>query len=187
MPRTRAKRAIARLELATVDHAPAIVLLRNAVATALTLHYGKGHWSSQVSERGVLYELRTSRVFIMRRGKRIIASLRLGTKKPWAIDTAYFTACERPIYLTDMAVEPSVQRQGIGRLCIDQAREIVRAWPADAIRLDAYDATAGAGAFYAKCGFREVGRVTYRSNPLLYFEMLLERRPAASLGMRHRG
>ena len=40
-----------------------------------------------------------------------------------------------------------------------------RAWPADAIRLDAYDAAAGAGGFYAKFGCTEVGRVSYRDTP----------------------
>jgi hypothetical protein len=45
-------------------------------------------------------------------------------------------------------------------------------WPSDAIRLGAYDADAGAGAFYEKCGFQEVGRATYRTVPLIYFEML---------------
>jgi hypothetical protein len=44
---------------------------------------------------------------------------------------------------------------------------------ADAIRLDAYDGTVGAGAFYAKYGFKEVGRVVYRGTPLIYFELLL--------------
>jgi hypothetical protein len=44
--------------------------------------------------------------------------------------------------------------------------------PRYALRLDAYDADAGAGGFYAKCGFREVGRVVYRKNPLVYFELL---------------
>lgn len=50
-----------------------------------------------------------------------------------------------------------------------------KAWPADAIRLDAFDAAAGAGPFYAKCGFREVARVTYRKDPLIYFELTLPR------------
>jgi hypothetical protein len=39
--------------------------------------------------------------------------------------------------------------------------------------LDAYDAAAGAGDFYAKRGFPEVGRVTYRGTPLIDFELLL--------------
>lgn len=41
------------------------------------------------------------------------------------------------------------------------------------MRLDAYDADAGAGGFYAKCGFLEAGRVTYRKVPLVYFELML--------------
>jgi GNAT superfamily N-acetyltransferase len=72
-----------------------------------------------------------------------------------------------------MAVDPLVQRRGIGRRLVREAIAAGRAWPADAIRLDAYDAEAGAGPFYAKCGFREVGRVSYRGNPLVYFELLL--------------
>jgi hypothetical protein len=46
-------------------------------------------------------------------------------------------------------------------------------WPADAVRLDAYQGPAGAGGFYERCGFREVGRAAYRGTPLIYFELLL--------------
>jgi hypothetical protein len=50
---------------------------------------------------------------------------------------------------------------------------IAHAWPADALRLDAYDLPGGAGDFYAKCGYRETGRATYRAAPLIYYELLL--------------
>lgn len=102
-----------------------------------------------------------------------MATLTLSTRKPWAIDRNYFSTCKRPLYLTSMAVVPNQQRKGIGRLCINQAVEFARRWPSDAIRLDAYDAEAGGGEFYRKCGFHEVGRATYQSSPLIYFEMLL--------------
>ena len=46
--------------------------------------------------------------------------------------------------------------------------------------LDAYDSAAGAGSFDAKCGDREVGRVTYRTVPLRYFELCYDRPPLAS-------
>ena len=72
-----------------------------------------------------------------------------------------------------MAVTPNEQRKGIGRLCIEEVRRIAGQWPVDAIRLDAYDAAAGVGEFYRKCGFREVGRAVYKGTPLIYFEMLL--------------
>jgi GNAT superfamily N-acetyltransferase len=70
-------------------------------------------------------------------------------------------------------VAPDRQRRGLGRDLVREAISVARAWPSQAIRLDAYDAPAGAGAFYLKCGFREVGRVTYRKVPLIYFELLL--------------
>ena len=72
-----------------------------------------------------------------------------------------------------MAVAPSIQGRGVGRRCLARATEAAVAWPADAIRLDAYDAEAGAGEFYLKCGFTEVGRASYRGVPLVYYEQLL--------------
>jgi ribosomal protein S18 acetylase RimI-like enzyme len=162
-----------KLQQASPADVAAIVALRNAAADHLTKQYGQGHWSAQTSERGVAHAMKISKVFVMRDKKRIVGTLRLATKKPWAIDISYFTAAKRAIYLTDMAVDPSMQRQGIGRRSLLAATDIVRAWPGDAIRLDAYDAAAGAGAFYQKCGYREVGRVTYRGTPLVYFELLV--------------
>ncbi len=78
-----------------------------------------------------------------------------------------------PRYLTGMAVHPEFQRKGVGRFLMKEAEAQARAWPADAIRLDAFDADAGAGAFYAKCGYREVARVTYKKDPLVYLELVL--------------
>ena len=117
--------------------------------------------------------MRNAVVYVLRQRNKVIATLTLGPKKPWAIDRKYFSKCDRPLYLTSMAVAPDLQRQGIGRRCLEDARKIVKQWPGGAIRLDAYDAEAGAGEFYRKCGFREVGRASYRNTPLIYFEMLL--------------
>jgi GNAT superfamily N-acetyltransferase len=153
--------------------APALAALHTAVAAELTLRYGHGFWSSVATERGVLSGMRHSRVLVAKKGKSIVATLRLATKKPWAIDVSYFTPVKKALYLTSMAVIPKVQRHGIGRLLLDEAVKQSRVWPADAIRLDAFDANAGAGGFYAKCGFREVGRVIYRKNPLIYYELVL--------------
>ena len=153
--------------------APAIAALRTSVAEHLTRRYGKGHWSSGVSEKSVLRTIKTSRVLVARNNRGIIGTLRLETKKPWAIDLAYFKSVSRPLYLHDMAVTPDLQGRGIGRLLVEEAKTVARAWPSEAIRLDAYDSDAGAGPFYAKCGFLEVGRKTYRGVPLVYFELML--------------
>ncbi len=157
---------------ATDADAAALAVMRTAVAERLTRDHGRGHWSSAVSERGVVRGVKTSRVIVARDGDSIAGTFRLQTKKPWAIDLGYFTAVRKALYLLDMAVAPGAQSTGIGRLLIEEAKSLARAFPADAIRLDAYDHAAGAGGFYAKCGFQERGRVVYRGVPLIYYEWL---------------
>jgi ribosomal protein S18 acetylase RimI-like enzyme len=60
-------------------------------------------------------------------GKTIAATLELPTKKPWAIELSYFTPVKTTLYLTDMAVIPAMQRQGIGRMLLDEAVKQARA------------------------------------------------------------
>ena len=161
------------LATATLADAATLAALRTSAADHLTGLHGRGHWSSQVTEAGVLRGIKTSRVLVGRNRNVVVATLTLATKKPWAIDVAYFTKVERALYLHDMAFAPSMQRRGIGRQMVEEATSIAQSWPADSIRLDAYDADAGAGGFYEKSGFREVGRVTYRNTPLVYYELVL--------------
>jgi GNAT superfamily N-acetyltransferase len=161
------------IALASADDASEVAALRNAVASALTKRHGLGHWSSMSSDKGIRSSMKRSSIYVAREDSLVVATFELATKKPWAIDRTYFTDVTRPIYLLGMAVDPERQRIGIGRQCIAHAVEVCRNWPADALCLDAYDADAGAGAFYAKCGFTEVGRATYRNTPLIYFERLM--------------
>ena len=191
-----------KFAIAAPKDAPAVAAPLNEAAEHLTNLYGRGHWSGQTSKRGVLPSITppvsgvrrqvTSRVLIAfapGRRRHILGTLRLATKKPWAIDVSHFTEVKRALYLTGMAVRPGAQRQGIGRRMLEEAARMARTWPSDArshspqaIRLDAFDTNrahdaegsgAGAGGFYAKCGYREVGRVSYRGTPLIYYEQLL--------------
>lgn len=161
--------------IATPSDAPEIAAMRNSVAEHLTKGYGIGHWSSMTNERGVQLGIsNTSKVLMAHQGKKLLGVLTLAQKKPWAIDVAYFTTVKkRALYLLAMAVDPAYQKRGIGTLLIEEAKKLATEWPAEAIRLDAYNAEAGAGDFYRKCGFNERGQVVYRNVPLIYFEMIL--------------
>lgn len=161
---------------ATQEDVDAIAALQNAVAEDLTARYGKGHWSGATTARGVAHSLKHAKVRVGKLDGTIVTVLRLAKKKPWAIDVAYFTPVKLPLYLTGMAVSVEHQRSGLGRQAMADAHATAVGWPADAIRLDAYDAEAGAGAFYAKCGYTDRGRVVYRTTPLVYFELLLPAR-----------
>ena len=161
------------LELATPDEAEGVAALRNAVSDHLTSVHGRGNWSGHVTARGALNGMRTGKVFVVRERDRLVATLCLTTRKPWAIDPSYFTTARRPLYLVSMAVAPDLQGQGIGRRCLEDAARIARAWPADAVWLDAYEGPAGAGEFYRRCGYTEVGGKVYRTVPLVYYELRL--------------
>jgi len=158
---------------ATTNDVMELAVLHTKVAERLTDLHGRGPWSSRTSIKGVLYAMRTSKVFAARQGSEIVATLRLATKKPWAIDTSYFSSSQKPLYLLAMAVTPAKQGHGIGSRCLKEAKKIAKLWQADSIRLDTYNANAGAGPFYAKSGYTEVGRTTYRNAPLIYYELTL--------------
>ncbi len=162
-----------RFVRATVADVPALARLHGAAAQDLTERFGQGPWSNATSENGMLFALRNSTAFLALDGREVVATLRLASKKPWAINPLHFTPCSRPLYLIGMAVSPGHQRLGVGRWCLDQAKLVADSWDVHAIRLDAYDAKAGAGGFYSKCGYTERGRVTYRGTPLIYYELLL--------------
>lgn len=156
------------------EDAGAVAALRNAVAAKLTADHGRGAWTGSVSDKGVAWDLRRGRIILAIKGKQIVGTLSLGTIKPWAIDRSYFSRVKRPLYLTSMAVEPTLQRQGVGRFMLEVARKETLAWPAGGIRLDAFQGPAGAGAFYAKCGFENRGEAQYREAKLIYFEWLAQ-------------
>jgi GNAT superfamily N-acetyltransferase len=160
------------IDEATESDVAVLASLRTTVAERLTDAYGKGTWSNATSEKLVRLGFKAGKILTARLDGRVVGTLRLVTKKPWAIDPTYFTEVDRPIYLVDMAVAVDCQRKGIGRQLLEAAKAATRAWPGQAIRLDAFDSPAGAGDFYAKCGFQQRGRVVYRGTPLVYFEWL---------------
>lgn len=165
---------------AIASDAQEIAALHNCATQRLLEKFGHGPWNTETTEKQVLRSINVpthlAYILIARDGGKIVGTLRLATKKPWAIDLGYFGSCGKSLYLTSMAVAPERQGRGVGRRCIAEAERIARTWPQPihSIRLDAYNLPAGAGAFYAKCGFREVGRVTYRKTPLIYFELILD-------------
>jgi GNAT superfamily N-acetyltransferase len=162
------------LTIASLKEAALIAALRNKTADLLTDRYGKGQWSYHTNEKTVMHSMKgSSRVLVAKDSDQIVGTLCLQTKKPWAIDVTRFTKVLLPLYLVDMAVDPDWQRKGIGTYMLREVKSYVAAWPAQAIRLDAYDAAAGAGDFYLKCGYTERGHIVYKENPLIYFELLL--------------
>ena len=159
-----------KISVATVEDVLALVALRTAVANEMTRRFGEGDWSAAPSEALVTKQLRASRVLVARREGDIVGTVRLTTAQQWAFDTSAFSPAKTAVYVLGLAVAPEERGRGIGRALMDSAKDSVGGWPADAVWLDAYDDAAGVGAFYLRCGFREVGRAAIGQIPLIYFE-----------------
>ena len=163
---------------ATASDARALAALRTSVAHGMTQRFGAGDWSATPTEPDVVQQLSASRVLVARRDGEMIGTVRLARAKSWAIDASKFTPVTTALYVLGLAVVPEAREQGVGRCLMEAAKEAARAEPADALWLDAYEHIAGAGPFYLKCGFRQVGRTSYREMPLMFYEWLCEGRYA---------
>src|SRR5258708_21647769 len=124
------------LTRAAAADASDVAAVRNAAAVNLTERFGTGHWTSIVSERGVVSGFRSARVYLARQQTRMAVTLSMQTKKPWAIDVSYFTPCARPVYLTNMAVAPELQRAGLRPRRLEAATSLTARWPAYPVRPD---------------------------------------------------
>lgn len=163
------------ISLAKPEDAAGIAMVISEAAYDLTAKHGQGHWSAVASEKGVLNGMSKAKVIVAKSGMQVIGTLRLTSTRPWVIDPAYFTPVPRPVYLVDMAVHPGFQRIGVGRALIEEAKKMTTALAGDSIRLDAYEGVAGAGGFYEKCGFTEMGHILYKKVPHVYYEWLIIR------------
>ena len=173
--RTDAESNGASISAATPGDARALVALRCAVAEEMTRVFGEGHWSARPGRAEVVRQLRASHVLVARLGPRIVGTVRLVRPLLAAIDSSAFTPVEKPLYVLGLAVAPECRGRGIGRQLMDAAKDRALSSGAQALWLDAYDHEAGAGSFYVKCGFRNVGGATHRDLRLCYFEWLVTR------------
>jgi GNAT superfamily N-acetyltransferase len=163
----------AAISPAMISDAAALLALRTAVAEGMTRDFGAGDWSQPPTRPDVLRQLRASQVLVARRGAELVGTVRLAQALPWAIDASAFTPVTKALYVLGLAVAPPWRNRGIGRELMDAAKDLARCSGAQALWLDAYERRAGAGEFYLKCGFRQVGGTKYREEPLIYFEWLV--------------
>ena len=111
---------------ATQSDIPALLKLRLAVDADQAERFGKNRWSTTINEKSVARGLKSSRVLLARRHGRIIGTLRMETKKPWAIDLRYFTPVAKAVYLpTSMWIRSCGDQ--VSDVSLSSARKLLRA------------------------------------------------------------
>ena len=159
---------VARREDAAAVHA-----IRVAAADELTHRHGDGRWARVTPERILRKHIASKNVHVAECGE-ALATYALKRRRIGFYDPAWFAhPGDDAIYLTDMAVRPDIQRRGVGRAVMAAIDEFARSLGCGAVRFDAYDAAAGAGRFYEKCGYTCVHRGSVNGVGLEYFEKVL--------------
>ena len=150
--------------------------IRLRAAEHLTGRYGVGHWSGVSTLRTLKKHALESSIFAVESAGTMVGTFTLSEKKIGFYRKSWFANPEdAAIYLTDMAIDPAEQRKGTGRWCMVQIESIAQSRGILEVRFDAYDAPAGAGAFYRKCGYTRVHWGSIGSTALEYYEKSLLR------------
>ncbi len=145
--------------------------IRVRAAEDLTIRHGVGHWSHVTTLRTLRRRALEKQVLAVDRNGSLIGTFTVSAKKIGFYRNSWFANPDDPaLYLTDMAIHPNKQRMGVGRWCMAEIDNMARRDGLLAVRLDAYDAPAGAGAFYEKCGYRRVHHGSVNGTPLMYYE-----------------
>jgi GNAT superfamily N-acetyltransferase len=154
-----------------------IKLVRSILAAAaddLTARFGQGHWSGARTMETLKAYAERGELYLIEANSTAAGTLRLTDRKIGFYHNAWFARPDDPAgYLLDMAVHPDHQRLGIGHRAMQMMERLAQQAGLQAVRLDAYQGPAGAGAFYRKCGYAMVHTGDMRGVGLEYFEKLL--------------
>jgi GNAT superfamily N-acetyltransferase len=162
------------LRAARAEDVERVRTILEAAAADLTARFGEGHWSRVSAVETLRRHADQGTLFLAEIDGAAIGAMQVTDRKVSFYRGEWFAhPKDAAAYLLDMAIEPAHQRRGLGRRAMALAEELARARGLPAIRLDAYGGPAGAGGFYAKCGYRLVHTGTFNGIALEYFEKLL--------------
>jgi GNAT superfamily N-acetyltransferase len=145
---------------ARLSDVPRIHALRRTAADGLIQRFGWGPWGGVSFFNTLKRALRqrdgaqAATLFVLEESGRIAATCTLDPETPGFYRRLGYAQPEDPaLYLRSMSVDPALQGRGVGRRMMAEAEDLARRLGLKALRLDAYAHAAGAGGFYAACGY----------------------------------
>lgn len=160
--------------VATFVDARTIESIRRAAAADLTARFGVGAWSSVTSLRRIQQLAGRGQIYLVEEARVPVATFLLADRRPPFCRLDWFADRKAPAcYMRHFAVHPERQGRGVGRLVLAEIERLARARGAEALRFDAYRGEAGAGPFYAKCGYAHVHSGSVEGVALDFYEKRL--------------
>lgn len=170
---------IVSFELARETHAQAIAAMRIASGAKLAHDLGPGKWSGTTRLPAVRerirgadpQNLRAQTIYVCCRDGEALGSVVVSTFLPSFLKGKLWRQPKASaLGVFNLVVHPAHQRQGLGRLLMAGVEELAGSHGIPFIRLDAFEASPGATAFYRALGYDERATVTLRTTRLVLFE-----------------
>lgn len=153
---------------ASAQDAATVYSLLKACGEWMKETLGLGHWTPPYSESRILADIHKNRVFLATIDGVAVGTFSVSSNRPatWA---------EAPeadaLYLGKLAVLPQRTGGGIGGRCFGEAVRLAREAGRARLRLDVYDQSQHAIAFFSGMGCKTVGKARTRRFTVLLMEM----------------
>jgi len=104
-------------------------------------------------------DIEAGTLYVLEDGDRILSAFTIDSKNEAAGEVEWTEPGAKAVYFDRFGVEPSCQRQGVGRMSVDSAAQLAREAGAQYLRLFVVDINTPAIALYEACGFVSAGGV----------------------------
>ncbi|GGW24745.1 GNAT family N-acetyltransferase [Arenibacter certesii] len=165
------------IRLAKESDIPAILKLTAACAKAMADN-GIYQWNeSYPSQEAFGNDIQRGELFLLMENNHIVGTIVISTH----MDQEYFsipwsTPYHNNLYIHRLAVHPTHQKKGYGKLLMDYAENFARDNSAVSVRLDTFSKNERNNIFYKKRGYQEVGHIFFPKQskyPFVCYELIL--------------
>ena len=170
---------IISFELAREGHEQAIVDMRTASAEKLAIEQGPGKWSGTTKIQAIRERirgadsenLRAQTLYVACRGGEALGSVVVSTFLPSFLKgNLWRDPKASALGVFNLVVHPTHQRKGVGRVLMSGVESLASNHGIPFIRLDAFENSPVATAFYRAIDYDERATINLRSTRLVLFE-----------------
>lgn len=147
------------------------------VACGKSMHdkFGLSHWHPFMDINTFQNLMKGKDIYGIYKNDVAIATFNLSTEpRDYYFDELWSNPKEKAVYLGQLATDPNIQGNGIGKWCMQQIVSIAQEMGSKAIRFDALSMHPWLKPFYEKLGYSACGIVKPKQWDLVCFEKLLK-------------
>lgn len=146
----------------------------SACGKAMHEKIGLSHWHPFMDINTFQDSMKGKDVYGVYQNNVAIATFNLSTEpRDYYFDALWSNPKERAVYLGQLAIDPNIQGNGVGKWCMQQVVSIAQEMGRKAIRFDALSAHPWLETFYKNLGYSICGIVKPARWDLVCFEKIL--------------